>query len=432
MNNDKIITINLSNKSIYESFTTGIILTDKYGIIIYCNKYFEQMVQYSSKELVNKETPVLFHNKKELHSYSEKLANDFNQPIIDDFDALIFKTKQGFSSVNQWNYIKKNGENFFAVVSSVTVNINNEIAYLFMIRDITKEKNTEDKIKKLSIAVEQSGNMILITDINGKIEYANKKLLLITQYSLNELIGKNPKILNSGQQSKSYYENMWKNILSGKEWKGEFHNKKKNGDFYWNSVIIAPIFDENTVTHFVAIGEDITEKKELEEKIINFATIDSLTNTYNRRMCFEFLEQQMKFATRNKTPLTICFIDVNNLKIINDKLGHKYGDDLIITVSNILKQSKRDSDLLCRLGGDEFLMILPNSNLSNCEFLWERILNNIDDYNKKSSKIYNISLSHGFAEYNKEEITVDEFISLADKEMYKEKIIIKKRRTKDV
>lgn len=429
MNNDKIITINLSNKSIYESFTTGIILTDKYGIIIYCNKYFEQMIQYSSKELVNKETPILFHDKKEIRFYSEKLTKEYNQVIADDFDALIFKTKQGFSSVNEWHYTKKTGEVFFAVVSSVTVNINNEIAYLFMIRDITKEKNTEDKIKKLSIAVEQSGNMILITDINGKIEYANKKFLTTTQYNISEVIGKTPKILNSGKQEKSYYENMWQNILNGNEWKGEFHNKKKNGDFYWNSVIITPIFDENTVTHFVAIGEDVTEKKELEEKIIKFATIDSLTNTYNRRMCFEFLEQQMKFAIRNKTALTICFIDVNNLKIINDKLGHKHGDDLIITVSNILKQSKRESDLLCRLGGDEFLMILPNSNLSNCEFLWERISNNIDDYNKKSSKIYNISLSHGFAEYNKDEITVDEFISLADKEMYKEKITVKKRRT---
>ncbi len=428
MNNDKIITINLSDESIYESFTTGIILTDKYGIIIYCNKYFEQMVQYSSKELMNIETPILFHEKKELRNYAKKLASELDEIIVNDFDALIFKTKKGFSNVNEWSYILKNGEKIFVVVSSVIVKINNETAYLFMIRDVTKEKTAEDKIKKLSIAVEQSGNMILITDITGKIEYANKKFLTTTQYTFNEVMGKTSKILNSGKQDKSYYENMWKTILSGNEWKGEFHNKKKNGDYYWNSVIITPIFDENKVTHFVAIGEDVTEKKELEEKIIKFATIDVLTNTYNRRMCFEFLEQQMKFAIRNKTALTICFIDVNNLKVINDKLGHKYGDDLIITVSNILKQSKRESDVLCRIGGDEFLMILPNSNLTNSEFLWERISDNIDNYNRKSEKIYNISLSHGLAEYNREEITIDEFISIADKEMYKEKINMKRRK----
>ncbi len=129
--------------------------------------------------------------------------------------------------------------------------------------DITERKVAEAELKKILQTVEQSPVMTYITDINGDIEYVNPKVLEITGYTREEVIGKNPRMFSSGKLSNTDYENLWKTIISGSEWKGEFHNKKKNGEFYWVLASISPILDRNgTITHFVAIEEDITRRKE--------------------------------------------------------------------------------------------------------------------------------------------------------------------------
>lgn len=134
--------------------------------------------------------------------------------------------------------------------------------------NITKLKINEERLKKLTIAVDQSANVIMITDVNGDIEYVNPKFTELTGYSIEEVIGENPRILKSGEQPKKFYKNMWKTIISGEEWMGEFHNKKKNGDFYWELSTIAPVKDEKgIITNFIAVKEDITERKKYEAEL---------------------------------------------------------------------------------------------------------------------------------------------------------------------
>ncbi len=136
-------------------------------------------------------------------------------------------------------------------------------------QDITERKQTEQKLRKLSHAVEQSPTSILLTDLDGKIDYANPKVREITGYGLDELIGQNPSILSSGETSKSDYKVLWETIQSGKVWHGEFHNKKKNGEFYWELASISGIIDEKgKITHYLAINEDITERKQVEQELI--------------------------------------------------------------------------------------------------------------------------------------------------------------------
>jgi PAS domain S-box-containing protein len=135
--------------------------------------------------------------------------------------------------------------------------------------DITSRKQAEDELRKLSRAVEQSANAIIITDLYGKIEYVNPQFSKITGYSAVEVQGKTPRILNSGQQSKAYYQELWKTIKSGREWRGEFRNRKKDGSLYWAQATISPIFDaEENMTHFLGIQEDITARKEVEAALI--------------------------------------------------------------------------------------------------------------------------------------------------------------------
>ncbi len=138
--------------------------------------------------------------------------------------------------------------------------------------DITKRKKAEEELKKLSRAVEQSPTSVVITNQDGDIEYVNKKFCQVTGYSKEDVLGKNPRILKSGYHDKIFYDKFWNHILSGKDWKGEMRNKKKNGELYWESVLISPLINkEGDITHFVAVKEDITERKKAEEEIVLLA-----------------------------------------------------------------------------------------------------------------------------------------------------------------
>ncbi len=135
-------------------------------------------------------------------------------------------------------------------------------------QEITERKQADKEFRKLSLAVEQSPVTVVITDTDGNIEYVNPKFTELTGYSYDEVIGQNPSILKSGEHTPEFYEDLWKTITSGNEWRGEFHDKKKNGELYWEEASISPIIDENAViTHFLAVKEDITEKKLAEEAL---------------------------------------------------------------------------------------------------------------------------------------------------------------------
>ena len=134
--------------------------------------------------------------------------------------------------------------------------------------DITERKRAEEEIQQLSRAVEQSPASIVITDPAGNIEYVNPKFIQVTGYTLAEVLGKNPRVLKTGEKSPEAYRELWQTITAGKEWSGEFHNKKKSGELYWESASISPIRDvAGRVTHFVAVKEDITERKRWEEEL---------------------------------------------------------------------------------------------------------------------------------------------------------------------
>ncbi|MFA6270957.1 MAG: PAS domain S-box protein, partial [Candidatus Paceibacterota bacterium] len=137
-------------------------------------------------------------------------------------------------------------------------------------RNITERKLTEDKLRILSRAVEQSPASIIITNTDGTIEYVNPKFMSVTGYSIDEVLGQNPRILKSSEQGPQYYEQFWKTITSGKEWYGEFHNKKKNGELFWELASISPIFDtDGEITHYLAVKEDITSRKNTEQELIS-------------------------------------------------------------------------------------------------------------------------------------------------------------------
>jgi PAS domain S-box-containing protein len=136
--------------------------------------------------------------------------------------------------------------------------------------DITNRKLAEEELRKLSMAIVQSPAIILITNLAGEIEYVNPRFCQVTGYTLSDVIGRNPSILKSGYTPPELYQDLWSKITSGKEWKGELYNKKKNGDYYWESVSITPVINsKGEITHYLAVKEDITEKKEATRRVFD-------------------------------------------------------------------------------------------------------------------------------------------------------------------
>ena len=230
---------------------------------------------------------------------------------------------------------------------------------LAIVHDITERKQTQDMLSKFSIAVEQSPASVVITDLKGTIQYVNPRFTQITGYSSAEALGQNPRILSSMQTAHATYVDMWNRITSGKLWQGELHNKRKNGDLYWEEINVAPVMNPaGVMTHYVAVKTDITERKELEEKVHQLAFHDALTQLPNRHLLNDRLRQSMASSKRSHLYGALMFLDLDNFKPLNDLHGHDVGDLLLIEVADRLKHCVRGIDTVARFGGDEFVVIL--------------------------------------------------------------------------
>jgi len=185
----------------------------------------------------------------------EQLANELNQLL----QRLAKLEASGARSQRAAGQLSKNRDLREELVKERTAELREET---------NERRKTEEELRKLSRAVEQSPTSVMITDSEGTIEYVNPKFTELTGFSVEETIGQNPRILKSGEQPPKFYQELWETITHGKEWRGEFHNKKKNGDFYWEFASISPIKnEEGVITHFVGVKEDITERKRAEDSL---------------------------------------------------------------------------------------------------------------------------------------------------------------------
>lgn len=226
-------------------------------------------------------------------------------------------------------------------------------------RQLLEAELVEAHLRKLTLGVENSANGVLITDINGTIEYVNRKFTQITGFSAREAIGKKPSILKSEVTPREVFEELWTTILRGEEWHGELLNRRKSGEVYWSVASISPLRDEQgAITHFIANVEDINERKNAEATIQHLAYFDPLTDLPNRRMLQDRLEQGLKRSRRQDSGMALLYIDLDSFKHVNDSLGHPAGDSLLRKLSRRLVAALRDDDVVCRLGGDEFAVIL--------------------------------------------------------------------------
>ena len=202
---------------------------------------------------------------------------------------------------------------------------------------------------------------ICVTDVNKKIVCVNNAFTQITGYSLNEVIGKKPKVVYTETYDKQFYDDMWADIAKNGFWRGEIVDRKKDGTPFLERVYIAEVrTDEGELINYVGMFLDISNEREKEQKLISMSYTDPLTGLFNRRKFEDKLAAQVLDIGRSDDTFAVMFLDLDKFKSINDDYGHKAGDAVLIETSHRLKSILRETDCLARLGGDEFAVILKH------------------------------------------------------------------------
>jgi diguanylate cyclase (GGDEF)-like protein/PAS domain S-box-containing protein len=286
---------------------------------------------------------------------------------------------------------------------------------------ITLERKLDEESLRLSASVFQSSpEAIVITNDRNRIVAVNPAFTQITQYRPAEVIGRDPKLLSSGNQGAEFYKEMWQSITTTGKWRGEILNRRKNGEVYTEWLNISTVYNENhQVEQRIAIFSDITEKKRTEAIIWQQANFDTLTGLPNRRLFHDRLAQEIKRAERENTPVALMFIDLDHFKEVNDTLGHEAGDFLLQDAARRVAKCIRDSDTLARLGGDEFTVVLPGlTDTERLESIADTIIHALSTpFHVGESTVY-VSASIGITIFPEDAADVSSLLKNADQAMY--------------
>jgi diguanylate cyclase (GGDEF)-like protein/PAS domain S-box-containing protein len=246
-------------------------------------------------------------------------------------------------------------------------------------RDITEMKRAEEALKLAALVYQHSSEAMVVSDADNRIIAINPAFTALTGYSAEEVIGKSPRILQSGRQDREFYRVMWEALNATGRWQGEIWNRHKDGRVFAEALAINTIrHPDGTVHRYVALFSDITEKKAADNLIWQQANFDSLTNLPNRRMFRDRLEQELKKCRRDGTTLAVLFIDLDRFKEVNDTLGHDKGDILLVEAARRIRECVRDSDTVARFGGDEFTVALSElEDTGRVQYIAQKIIDSL-------------------------------------------------------
>ena len=298
------------------------------------------------------------------------------------------------------------------------------IILLILILMIRHGIKLKDELLGFRAAIENSYNSIIITNLDSKIVYVNERAEIESGYTREELIGKNPRILKSGLNDESFYKDLHVALEAGEKWEGEFVNKKKDGSLFYEKASIMPIYQQNKVVNYLAIKLNITDYVDEKHKVEFMAYHDGLTSLPNRLNVEHYLKKRLPLAQRNNSKVAILFIDLDRFKTINDTLGHNVGDELLIESSKRIKSALRDSDILARVGGDEFIVVIEAlDNEYSAAHVSEKIIQLFTKPIQTKSHLLNITLSIGISIYpdDNNEIDCQKLFKYADIAMYEAK-----------
>jgi len=294
------------------------------------------------------------------------------------------------------------------------------------VQDVTEREETSAQLRIAAVAFDTQ-EAIMVTYREANIIKVNRAFEVTTGYSEKEVIGQNPRILQSGRHDKAFYQLMWEDISSVGRWSGEVWDRRKNGEAYPKWLTITAVKNRGEISNYVAVFVDITERKKAEEEIRNLAFYDPLTHLPNRRLLLDRMRLALAQSARDGSYGALMFLDLDHFKILNDTKGHEYGDKMLVEVAQRMTSCVRDTDSVARFGGDEFVVLLEGMSpvkdeaIAQAGAIAEKIRELLSRPYEIEGHVHESSPSIGVILFFGEEIEIDELFKRADLAMYQAK-----------
>ena len=285
-----------------------------------------------------------------------------------------------------------------------------------------ERKHNEVQLQLVAKVFEQSSEALMITDSERHMVRVNRAFSRITGYSESEVLGRDANLLSSGRHDAAFYKSMWESIHTHGQWQGEIWNRRKDGTVYPGWLSISALRDRSgAVTNYVGIATDISKHKEDEAHIRVLADFDPLTGLPNRRLLQDRIDTALSHAQRQGEPLALMFLDLDRFKNVNDSLGHHVGDALLIQVAQRLKAVLREQDTVCRVGGDEFVLLCTATDADGAAHVAKKLLKSSTQRHQIDQQELAITFSIGIALYPTDGNTFEALSMSADAAMYRAK-----------
>lgn len=393
---------------LFESFPLGISVTDAAGTVIETNREAERLLGVSGDE----------HTQRKSDGPEWRIVRPDGtlMPAEEYASVRAFREKRLVENV-EMGIVKDSGETTWINATAAPIPLKG-YGVAITYGDITARKQTEEQLRLQGAAINAAANAIIITDRDGTIEWVNPAFTILTGYTAAEATGKNLyELIKSSEQDVAVYKDLWDTILAGKVWHGELINRRKDGSTYNEEETVTPLRDGNgRITHFIAVKQDITTRKLTDEALIHMSTHDALTGLYNRGF---FVEEMARLERGRRFPVSIVMADVDHLKETNDQEGHDAGDALLQRVAQMLTAAFRSGDVVARIGGDEFAVLLPATDANAAKVSLQRLRQVIQENNAgRAGTPIHISLGMSTAENPG---PLSNVLKEADTNMYREK-----------
>jgi diguanylate cyclase (GGDEF)-like protein/PAS domain S-box-containing protein len=386
--------------------------------------------------LVDNDGTVLFANQVAVHTF----AYPFSELIGLNVDLLVPKFSSAGHSrhraevmrsrhplpagIHKWlSAVRKDGAEFPVEIGMSSVELDNRLNTIASIIDITERKQFEQKLKFSATVCHAIGEAIMVADASNRIIAINPAFTQLTGYTEQEAIGRSTKLLKSGRHDIAFYRDMWHKLEKTGRWQGEVWNRRKNGEEYYEWLMINTIYDSAGEVHQrIAIFSDITNQKLAEQTIWKQANFDPLTGLPNRCLFQDRLEQGIKKSDRTGLPMALMLLDLDRFKEVNDTLGHDMGDILLKKGARRLSSCVRGTDTVARLGGDEFTIILSElHDPGNVDRIAQDILKKLAEPFRLKHELAYVSASIGITLYPNDGKSIDTLLKNADQAMYASK-----------
>lgn len=404
-------------KVLFQKAAIGIVIIDASGNIVECNPAIEKMLGYSEKEMAGKHFTDF--------TYEEDLKSDAAW-----FEELLAQKRGNYQMAIRC--LRKDRVVVWGLlaVSLIRSNKNEPLYAIRMIEDISDRKKAEEVVIKsrqfyLSL-IDELPNPIRRTDTDAQSDYFNKAWLEFTGRSISQEIGTAWREGVHAEDRDRLMKIQSESFEHRTPYVTEYRLRDSSGGYRWLVEYGRPITDlDGTFSGYISSCSDVQDRKTFEEKLHSLSTTDDLTGLLNRRGFFSLALQQLKVANRTKIGFLLLYLDLDGLKKINDMFGHPEGDQALVETASILREIFRESDIIGRLGGDEF-SVLALERTRNAEeeeqSILKRIRESVETRNAQPGRRYALSLSAGINTYDPERpCSLDEFISRVDSIMYEEK-----------